>query len=49
MRSGRWRAHHFEIRKQVLQFDDVMNRQREVIYETRRNVLPGRGRHRADP
>src|SRR5690606_17445499 len=28
-------------RKQVLEFDDVMNRQREVIYETRRNVLTG--------
>ena len=36
-------SHHFDIRKQVLEFDDVMNRQREVIYETRRNVLMGQG------
>jgi len=35
--------HHFEIRKQVLEFDDVMNRQREVIYDTRRHVLMGEG------
>ncbi|MFS8571580.1 MAG: preprotein translocase subunit SecA [Clostridia bacterium] len=35
--------HHFEIRKQVLEFDDVMNRQREVIYKTRREVLMGQG------
>lgn len=34
--------HHFEIRKQVLQFDDVMNQQREVIYEQRRAVLTGK-------
>ena len=30
---------HFEIRKQVLEYDDVMNKQREVIYAQRRNVL----------
>lgn len=30
---------HFEIRKQVLEYDDVMNQQREVIYEQRRSVL----------
>lgn len=30
---------HFEIRKQVLEYDDVMNQQREVIYEQRRAVL----------
>ena len=30
---------HFEIRKQVLEYDDVMNKQREVIYEQRRGVL----------
>lgn len=32
-------ARNFEIRKQVLQFDDVMNQQREVIYAQRRDVL----------
>ncbi len=32
---------NYEIRKNVLQFDDVMNRQREVIYSQRREVLTG--------
>ncbi len=32
-------AHNFEIRKQLLKFDDVMNEQRSVIYEQRRNTL----------
>ena len=35
-------AHHFEIRKQLLEYDDVMNKQREVIYQHRRAVLGGR-------
>ncbi|MFA5880725.1 MAG: preprotein translocase subunit SecA [Eubacteriales bacterium] len=30
---------NFDIRKQVLEYDDVMNKQREVIYEQRRRVL----------
>ena len=33
--------HYFSIRKQVLQYDDVMNVQREVIYGQRRKVLEG--------
>ena len=33
---------NFAIRKQLLQFDDVMARQREVIYEQRRKVLLGK-------
>ncbi|MBQ1985390.1 MAG: preprotein translocase subunit SecA [Clostridia bacterium] len=32
---------NFGIRKNVLQFDDVMNRQREIIYEQRDRVLNG--------
>ncbi len=32
---------HFESRKHVLQYDDVMNKQRELIYEQRRRVLMG--------
>ncbi|WP_425446287.1 preprotein translocase subunit SecA [Dethiothermospora halolimnae] len=32
---------NFNIRKHVLQYDDVMNKQREVIYEERRKVLEG--------
>src|SRR5690606_36557037 len=34
-------ARNFELRKQVLQFDDVMNKQREVVYDQRRKVLLG--------
>jgi len=32
---------NFSIRKHVLQYDDVMNKQREVIYKQRRQVLEG--------
>ena len=32
---------NFEIRKYVLQYDNVMNKQREIIYEQRRRVLFG--------
>ena len=32
---------NFQIRKNVLQFDDVMNRQREIIYGQRGKVLDG--------
>ena len=34
-------ARNFEIRKHVLQYDDVMNQQREIIYAQRRAVLMG--------
>jgi preprotein translocase subunit SecA len=34
-------AHHFEIRKHLLEYDDVMNKQREVIYGMRRQILDG--------
>ncbi len=33
--------HNFEIRKNVLKYDDVLNKQREVMYEQRRDVLEG--------
>ncbi|MBU1853834.1 MAG: preprotein translocase subunit SecA, partial [Candidatus Omnitrophica bacterium] len=33
--------HNFDIRKHVLEYDNVMNKQREVIYEERRKVLFG--------
>ncbi len=33
---------HFSIRKRVLQYDDVMNIQREIIYKQRREVLDGK-------
>jgi preprotein translocase subunit SecA len=36
-------AHNFDIRKHLLEYDDVMNRHREVIYSLRKDVLEGRG------
>jgi preprotein translocase subunit SecA len=33
--------HNFEMRKHVLEYDDVMNQQRKVIYEQRRQILSG--------
>ncbi|RJQ50160.1 MAG: preprotein translocase subunit SecA [Desulfobacteraceae bacterium] len=35
-------AHNFDIRKHLLEYDDVMNQQREVIYRQRRDILEGR-------
>lgn len=32
-------SHNFDIRKHLLEYDDVMNRQREFVYEERDNVL----------
>ena len=32
-------AHNFDIRKHVLEYDDVMNRQREVLYALRREII----------
>jgi preprotein translocase subunit SecA len=34
-------GHHFAVRKNVIQYDDVLNRQREVIYNQRNSVLDG--------
>lgn len=34
-------GHNFDIRKHLLEYDDVMNRQREVIYSQRRAILEG--------
>ncbi|MDP2044212.1 MAG: preprotein translocase subunit SecA [Candidatus Omnitrophota bacterium] len=33
--------HNFEIRKQLLDYDNVMNKQREIIYGQRRQILEG--------
>jgi preprotein translocase subunit SecA len=38
-------AQFFEIRKDVLKYDDVLNAQRTVIYEERRRVLEGEDLH----
>jgi len=34
-------AHNFDIRKHLLDYDDVMNQQRKVIYQQRREILTG--------
>ncbi len=34
-------AHNFEIRKHLLEYDDVMNTQRKIIYSERRKILEG--------
>jgi len=34
-------AHNFDIRKHLIEYDDVMNKQREVIYTQRREILGG--------
>ncbi len=34
-------AHNFDIRKHLLEYDDVMNRQREVVYHRRKELLSG--------
>ncbi|MFH0783412.1 MAG: preprotein translocase subunit SecA [Pseudomonadota bacterium] len=34
-------GHNFDIRKHLLEYDDVMNKQREIIYRQRREVLAG--------
>jgi len=45
---GDWHAqkkvegHNFDIRKHLLEYDDVMNQQRKTIYSLRREVLEGR-------
>ncbi len=34
-------AHHFDIRKHILKYDDIMNKQREVVYGIRQDLLHG--------
>jgi preprotein translocase subunit SecA len=39
MAQKRVETHNFEIRKQLIEFDNVMNKQREAIYGLRRSIL----------
>ena len=39
--QGQVEARNFEIRKNVLKYDDVMNRQRTVVYDRRHRILAG--------
>src|SRR5689334_4398856 len=43
--QGQVEGRNFEIRKNVLKYDDVLNRQRQVIYDERRRVLEGEDLH----
>ena len=36
-------AHNFDIRKHLLEYDDVMNKHREIIYSLRKKILDGDG------
>jgi preprotein translocase subunit SecA len=36
-------AHNFDIRKHLLEYDDVMNKHREIIYSLRKDILTGDG------
>ena len=36
-------GHHFDMRKHLLNFDDVLNQQRSVIYQQRSQILAGEG------
>jgi preprotein translocase subunit SecA len=38
-------AQNFSIRKHLLEYDDVMNKQRETIYRQRREILEGKDLH----
>ena len=40
-------SHNYDIRKNVLQYDDVMNKMRELVYAQRRKVLMGEDVHPA--
>ena len=40
--QGKVEGHNFDIRKQLLEYDDVMNQQREVIYKQRRESMTGK-------
>jgi preprotein translocase subunit SecA len=36
-------SHHFDMRKHLLEYDDVLNRHRQVIYKKRRDILEQKG------
>jgi preprotein translocase subunit SecA len=36
-------GHNFNIRKNLLEYDDVMNRHREIVYSLRKDILFGQG------
>jgi hypothetical protein len=42
-------GHHFDVRKRLLEYDDVMNRQREVVYSRRQARQDGRKQGHPSP
>ena len=32
-------SHNYDIRKQILKFDDILNDQRQIIYQNRKDIL----------
>lgn len=38
-------GHHFDMRKHVLEYDDVMNKHREIIYNRRNKILESENIH----
>ena len=42
--QGKVEARNFDIRKNILKYDDVMNDQRKVIFEQRIELMEGEGR-----
>lgn len=38
-------GHHFDMRKHVLEYDDVMNKHREIIYTRRNKILESENIH----
>ena len=40
--QGQVEGRNFEVRKHLLEYDDVMNKQREAIYELRKDILSGK-------
>ena len=39
-------GHNFEIRKQIIKFDNVINQQRQIIYKKRNNIIMGNKIHK---
>ncbi len=40
--QGKVEGHNFDIRKHLVEYDDVLNKQREIIYKRRRKILEGK-------
>ena len=41
--QARFESYHFEIRKNLIEYDEAVNRQRQIVYDERRSILEGDG------